>query len=100
MKKLGWVLVIGWLLMTPPFEGYMPSSDFKWLDGAPVGQWVHDSSYDTAGECESAKQMKSKEAIVMGRAFPEEEKDLRLRLLERYIKSRCIPSDYLYPPKN
>jgi hypothetical protein len=42
--------LVGWYLMMPPIN---PSTDNERLD-APVSEWVIDSSYDSAQECQQA----------------------------------------------
>jgi len=100
MEKIGWILLSGWLLMTPSFEGYFFGQDFKWLDKAPVNQWVHEASFDTAVECQAEILVRSKLAGEMRKGLPEDKQILGIRLLERYMLSRCVPADYIYPPKN
>jgi hypothetical protein len=49
----------GWYLLTPPISTYNEHAEFlqgyKILDSKPLSQWTQYSAYDSASECEAAK---------------------------------------------
>ena len=93
------MLLAGWFLMAPIVSDKEVKT--KGLDNAmvraitrPLSEWLHDSSYDTAKECEAAKQEKIDFSILNRtklQAFPGDTK--RETMTQVYIQSRCIPSD-------
>lgn len=52
----------GWYLLIPPRSEYNESADFlsgyKILDNTPLSQWGQEGAYDSASECEVAKNMR------------------------------------------
>ena len=51
-------LLCGWLLFTPPtdiFEITPGRKEVGVVTNAPLKQWKHEASFDTAKECEAAK---------------------------------------------
>jgi hypothetical protein len=75
------LLVSGWLLLLPPFV-----SKGRFDEKRPLKEWDHDSSYDTAQECEEFRNR-------MWARYKEQKNSL---FAERILTSRCIPSD-IYP---
>lgn len=95
------LLLSGWFLMVPVVSDQDVKT--KGFDYAlaramarPLSEWNHDSSYDSAKECEAAKQDKI-DQIMFVRGKPLVPRDsigaIEKRMLQQYIVSRCIPSD-------
>jgi hypothetical protein len=76
MKKQIWPIILycGWFLMVPP-------RDKRVLDHAPIQDWLHLQSYDTALECEN-----SKADFIKNTAKRHDYPD-------PFAQSRCIPAD-------
>jgi hypothetical protein len=68
-------LLAGWLLMLPPDD--KPS--------APVETWSQEEAFDTARACEESRHNPPKYLL-----------DAVVKL---WIESRCVPAEYIYPPK-
>lgn len=49
----------GWYLLIPPISDYNEKAQFlsgyKIFDKAPLSEWIQDSAYDTADDCEQAR---------------------------------------------
>src|SRR5262249_40810998 len=92
------MLLAGWLLMVPLASDKEVKT--KGLDYAiaksmarPLSEWSHDSSYDSAKECEAAKQDKIDLFMsdkLLSKAFT---RDTQRKMIQQYVQSRCIPSD-------
>jgi len=75
------LLATGWLLLLPPIVS-KDTIDNK----RPLREWDHDSSYDTAQECENFRARMSERYEKQGKQLHQ----------DRFLFSRCIPSD-IYP---
>jgi hypothetical protein len=85
----GGVILLGaWLLISPRLD----SSGTKVDEAAPLTQWTEVSAHDTIQECSMAKD--ALVATASGENF--DPNDLRKRTV---LRSRCIPTEHLYPPK-
>ena len=85
MRRLGYALVIGWLLMVPPPKDGPNGTKVPDFD-KPVAQWIQAKSYDTAAACEEMRDI--------GRDLEGVPPD-RLAFTRG---SRCVPAEHLYPP--
>jgi hypothetical protein len=89
MKKLlANVLLCGWFLISPPIK-----SDVDVDDRAPLGQWYHTQSFDTARECENAIGQTSAKSREAAKQQPDNRSAQRLALM--HTLSRCVPSDHV-----
>ena len=74
---------VGWYLMLPPVSPKDKKPDLGWALGQPISEWVQNSSFDTAKDCESTKDQ-----------TVELEKKKQNKILEDiYLMARCIASD-------
>lgn len=97
------ILLSGWLLMEPPI--YLPHSVRNpEATTASVGlnarmsEWEHIASFDTAEPCELAR---AREQADGERRFGTHKgkKDLEEVQYWQQASARCVPADYIYPPK-
>jgi hypothetical protein len=75
------LLATGWPLLLPPFAGKDRVDDKR-----PLKEWDHDSSHDTAKECEDYR-------VNLWNRY---KGDGKKQYAERMLGARCIPSD-IYP---
>ena len=82
------VLLGGWLLMTPPYEGKLDGTPRHLNHDAPIEKWSHVRSFDSAQGCEQPK------SVLL-------EKNLKTKEsgFQAWFSARCIPAEHIYPPK-
>src|SRR5437773_4590732 len=105
------ILLGGWLLMLPPVEkgaagpGGIEDSRgnvYRVLTEAPLTRWVQEAAYDTARECERAKEANTHEHVGAqgvkhtAKSLGEE---AAVRLTVSALAARCVPSEAVYPPQ-
>jgi hypothetical protein len=113
------VLFGGWLLMFPPCAGQgeklecdtrapltasRTTSFWERLTGHTRQVWEHTASFDTARECERARQKGLRKAADVPeqkddptRAPSQIDRVMRLAY-SRFQYARCIPAEHVYPP--
>ena len=97
-NELAFLLLSGWLLMTPPLEKEERTGKFSVKPDLPVSEWVHESSHDRALDCEKTKSARFNEWLeTLGKAGAPNAMNEPLVL--RYYLGRCVPAEHIYPPK-
>lgn len=81
------VLLAGWILVTPPWYSESVTAELRLNKDAPLAEWKHQHSFDTAAECEAFKR-----GAVKGAKEP--------NLLAMFDAARCVPPELVYPPKS
>jgi hypothetical protein len=74
--------LVGWYLLTPP-----SSAEGKFKENAPLTNWLHNGSYDSAASCEAVHR-KLNRAPVLG-VTADEQNHVRMS----FMLSRCISTD-------
>ena len=88
MRCLTILLAMGWFLMTPPVTDKDQANVY-----APISEWTHQKSFDTAKECENYKS----EAMEVWREDKQTKDNETRRAAKRAFVAvgagRCLPSD-------
>jgi hypothetical protein len=84
--------------MLPPAGGH----DLNLVqEDAPLTEWQQESAYDTAKECEAARQQNMALSLKWV-PYPKNKRGLPVETMNRmqrqYAGARCIPSEHIYPP--
>jgi hypothetical protein len=80
---------IGWYLMIPPVG--KDFNDFKRRVNGPLSTWIQDSAYDSAKECESAKNSLLTDRIIKSKRSSEP--DTAARFAVATAAGKCVASD-------
>lgn len=94
----GAIVVVGWLLMTPPVVSDPKTPGGYRVDlSARVEEWHQESAHDTATDCERAKSEKALSALSAAQAKSAGKKDAeRDALVESAMNALCVPADHVY----
>src|SRR5437899_558010 len=103
------ILLGGWLLMQPyalpPHTTGRPKAD-SWAiqsPDAPVKEWEHVASFDTAAECERARARLAQEAETKWRkkatASDGDSHGVASVMWGQAASALCVPAEHIYPPQ-
>ena len=94
------ILLGGWLLMQPPPTFRSGSAEPDNFDfGAPISRWWQKAAYDTAKDCEAAREKEEHENRTIFLKDSPPEKRTMAAMVARDLAGRCVPAEAVYPPK-
>jgi hypothetical protein len=91
------VLLSGWLLMFPRLDEELKTI----LLDVPILDWEQVGAYDSAKACEGARERGIDLTAKDRDRIPSElwDKTGVLLFWRQAMQSRCVPADYIYPPR-
>ncbi len=97
IETSGALVVVGWLLMSPPLvKDAKAPGGFRLDSSAKVADWNQVSAHDDATDCERAKAQKAVDAISMTQRIAGKKDVLDEPLVNAALHALCVPADYLY----
>lgn len=93
-KRVGIVLLGGWLLMLAPIDKHSGTARFD----APITQWEQAEAFDTAKACEDAHNKYYVEAIKAQSSIPAKDRSPADQVEpDRLRRGLCVPPSAVYP---
>ena len=97
-------MLLGWLLMIPPVHQERPGN-FQVDETAPIADWKQWRAYGSAEKCEDMAtslrlgREESKRGCLLTAPKDGNEDAWCTTGAEAFAQARCVPAEYVYPPK-